>query len=193
MICSKFIVTLVFHCHWFNVSCICNLIHICLLVNINRVFIFSIMWPSSAKYIQMQMESREIPRFSGPPPRLFVLFYSLQDYFLVVSCNALCWNTNENTMNPLYLIFGIFVQDTLRYYFDNHCSAYCVFNWVLATKNVLTNTNRVRHRIVGFEVRARSVDVARYEGNPSDLNDMSCKVKPVNDDKGGLILNSKSS
>lgn len=46
---------------------------------------------------------------------------------------------------------------------------------------------------MGFEVRARSVDVSRYEGNPSDPNDMSCKIKPVSNDVGGLVLNSKQS
>eukprot|EP01147_Barroeca_monosierra_P010171 gene10171-2333_t len=67
-----------------------------------------------------------------------------------------------------------------------------IFNHVTIVGKIHTNADGITHRIVGFEVRARSVDVARYEGNPSDLNDMSCKVKPVNDDKGGLILNSKS-
>lgn len=58
-----------------------------------------------------------------------------------------------------------------------------------------------RHRIVGFEVRARSVDVSRYkckEGetgctNPNDPHDMSCRIAGVSDDAGGLVLKSSAS
>jgi hypothetical protein len=49
------------------------------------------------------------------------------------------------------------------------------------------------HRIVGFEVRARSVDVSRYQGNPEDASDMSCTIKAVSNDAGGLVLSSKDS
>ena len=51
----------------------------------------------------------------------------------------------------------------------------------------------LRHRIVGFEVRARSVDVNRYTGNKGDSSDMSCTIGPVTNDAGGLVLNSKDS
>jgi len=49
------------------------------------------------------------------------------------------------------------------------------------------------HRIVGFEVKARSVDVNRYITNSDDPNDNSCKIKGVTDGAGGLVLSSETS
>jgi transmembrane 9 superfamily protein 2/4 len=52
-------------------------------------------------------------------------------------------------------------------------------------------------RIVGFEVKARSVHPSRYEGKPSDPSDMSCKIRPVPTSgaagSGGLVLDTKKS
>ncbi|EGD76169.1 transmembrane 9 superfamily member 4 [Salpingoeca rosetta] len=67
-----------------------------------------------------------------------------------------------------------------------------IFNHVTIVGKIHPGSHEGTHRIVGFEVRARSVDVSRYEGNPSDPNDMSCKVKPVTTEHGGLVLDSAS-
>jgi hypothetical protein len=36
------------------------------------------------------------------------------------------------------------------------------------------------------------VDVARYEANDADAEDMSCQIKPVTDKAGGMVLDSRT-
>ena len=68
-----------------------------------------------------------------------------------------------------------------------------IFNHVTIVGKIHPGSREGTHRIVGFEVRARSVDVSRYQGNPEDPSDLSCTVKPVTDERGGLVLDSSSS
>lgn len=63
----------------------------------------------------------------------------------------------------------------------------------LASGHLLGTAFTGRHRIVGFEVKARSVDVSRYVANSDSSDDNTCKITGVTGGAGGLVLNSDGS
>eukprot|EP00045_Choanoeca_perplexa_P007733 m.71141 g.71141 ORF g.71141 m.71141 type:complete len:638 (+) comp14191_c0_seq1:162-2075(+) len=66
-----------------------------------------------------------------------------------------------------------------------------LFNHVIIVGKIHPGLKPDSHRIVGFEVRARSVDMSRYVTN-DDTEDMSCSIKPVTAEAGGMVLDSRA-
>ena len=65
-----------------------------------------------------------------------------------------------------------------------------LFNHVIISGKV-HEVEEGRHRIVGFEIKTRSINAERY----TNTSDFGCKVKPstTQDKNGALILDSKNS
>eukprot|EP00730_Choanoeca_flexa_P015024 TRINITY_DN6784_c0_g1_i1.p1 TRINITY_DN6784_c0_g1~~TRINITY_DN6784_c0_g1_i1.p1 ORF type:complete len:641 (+),score=170.05 TRINITY_DN6784_c0_g1_i1:132-2054(+) len=66
-----------------------------------------------------------------------------------------------------------------------------LFNHVIIVGKIHPGLEPGTHRIVGFEVRARSVDPQRYVVNEDGADANSCKITPVTDAAGGLVINAK--
>ncbi len=57
----------------------------------------------------------------------------------------------------------------------------------------LSDVEQCSKRVVGFEVRTRSVDTSRYSGDVADPNNLKCKIKATEGEDGSLVIDSSSS